>query len=159
MIITDLRSYPCVEDKGFVNLMKVAAPGYTIPSRTTFSTELVPTLYETSRAEMMETLKGDFHREIASISFTSDGWRSLSGDCYISLTCHYLTDTFHYRVHTLSISQLEEEHTADNWQKHIESMLDEWEIPHRDSTVKYLTYVSTIFSILYILNFYIKISL
>jgi hypothetical protein len=145
MIVTDLRSYSCVEDQGFVNMMKVAVPGYTIPSKTTFSRKLVPSLYETLRSNMIETLKEDFHGEIASISFTTDGWRSRSGDCYNSLTCHYLTDTFLYREHTLAISQLEEKHTGDNLRRHIECMLDDWEIPHRDSTVKSYTNIYLFF--------------
>ncbi|XP_043528369.1 zinc finger BED domain-containing protein 4 [Frieseomelitta varia] len=53
MMALDLQPYSLVEGCGFRKLMKIAEPLYKIPSRTTFSREIIPKLYE----KIKQTLK------------------------------------------------------------------------------------------------------
>ena len=47
-----LRPYLVVTDSGFHHLMKRNESRYDVPSRTNFSSKVVPELYETSRGEI-----------------------------------------------------------------------------------------------------------
>lgn len=137
MIASDLRPYTCVEDKGFVHLIKLLEPAYVIPSRTTFSRTHVPELYCKIKNNISAIIQSDIQAGLESISITTDGWKSKNGDSYMSLTIHYLNSSFDYCQFNLSMSQIEEKHSAENLRKHIEHMMDGWKISHRNMKVSY----------------------
>lgn len=49
-IASGLHSYSIVEGPGFLSLMEYAAPGYKVPSRTTFSRTVIPEMYASTSA-------------------------------------------------------------------------------------------------------------
>jgi hypothetical protein len=46
MIALDIQPFSLVEDEGFVRLIKLLQPKYTIPSRPHFSQKLLPEMYK-----------------------------------------------------------------------------------------------------------------
>ena len=55
----DLQPYSLVEGRGFQKLMKIAEPLYKIPSRTTFSREIIPKLYEKIKQNLEDKISID----------------------------------------------------------------------------------------------------
>lgn len=103
MIAMDYQPYSIVEDKGFINLMNCAAPKFKIPSRTTISRTLIPKLYEDKKNLLKATMENDV-KDLITLSVTSDIWTSKNGQPYISLTCHYIDNTFNMKRYCLEIS-------------------------------------------------------
>ena len=52
MIVLDMEPYSLVEHKGFRNLMKIVALRYQIPHRTTFSRNIIPSMYEEEKQKL-----------------------------------------------------------------------------------------------------------
>ncbi|XP_063152308.1 uncharacterized protein LOC134492094 [Candoia aspera] len=57
MMALDDQPLSMVEDTGFQHLLKLLAPNYKIPSCTTFSRQVVPSLYQACREEVLEMLQ------------------------------------------------------------------------------------------------------
>ena len=70
-IAADMRPYSVVENKGFKNMIKVLEPRYEIPSRTHFTTKIVPALYEEQKKIIVDELS-----KASSVALTTDGWTS-----------------------------------------------------------------------------------
>lgn len=67
--------------------MKMLAPKYILPSRTTLSRTIMPRKYEMMVDRVKQALAG-----VDSVSLTADIWTSRTAQAYIGLTCHYITD-------------------------------------------------------------------
>lgn len=128
MIAIDLKPFSCVEDRGFRKLLKKLAPDYEPPCRTTFSRTRAPILYHKIKEKLMEELHEDLQNGLTSISFTTDGWKSMAHDHYLSLTLHYLTKDFTQKNITLGMEQIEEKHTGRNLKNLLEQMMSEWRL-------------------------------
>ena len=72
-----------------------AEPHYTFPCRQT-----IMGIIDSKYAELKRLVCGAISQQ-EYITLTSDMWTSRAGDCYISLTAHYLTDTFDFEHKTL----------------------------------------------------------
>lgn len=59
MIAVDLQPYSVVEDPGFKAVLKIAEPRYVIPSRTTFSRNMIPKMYQDERSRISQALQQD----------------------------------------------------------------------------------------------------
>ncbi|KAG0421889.1 hypothetical protein HPB47_002249 [Ixodes persulcatus] len=104
-------------------------PLYKIPSFSTFSKTIIPELCSDTAKAMKEQMCADIEECAQSISFTSDMWTSRAKECYISLTCHCLTFGFEVRAYALANQLVTESHTASNIPKHLQTMMDDWELP------------------------------
>ncbi|XP_053145086.1 zinc finger BED domain-containing protein 4-like [Hemicordylus capensis] len=89
MISTDDQPFQVVENNGFRRILQYLAPEYVIPSRTTFSRNVVPSLYRRCRelvsAELRAAPAG------TSVHFTTDLWTSVSGmhASFLALIAHW----------------------------------------------------------------------
>ncbi|KAH7940693.1 hypothetical protein HPB49_003558 [Dermacentor silvarum] len=72
MLALDLQPYIFVENRGFKELMNHMEPLYKIPSRTTFSREIIPALYRDTVTAVKERMHADLQEGIESILFTCD---------------------------------------------------------------------------------------
>ena len=52
MIAVDAEPYLVVNRPGFINLMKIVAPRYSIPCRNVFSEKVVPGIYEDLKSQV-----------------------------------------------------------------------------------------------------------
>ena len=86
MMALDYQPFSIDEDVGFTRLL----PCYALPSRRYMTETILPKLYDSIKRKVEEQLVN-----VAHISFTSDLWSTtLSVNSLISLTAHWLTDTF-----------------------------------------------------------------
>lgn len=98
-----------MEDSGFREVIKAAEPRYIMPSRKTFSTQIIPQLYSNT----MDLVKSDVH-DAVSLAITTDGWTSRSNNSYLSYTAHFLTEEFMPRNYCLGVENSNDSHTAVN---------------------------------------------
>jgi len=156
MIATDLLPYAFVEGQGFKNLMATVCANYDVPSRTSFSRHHIPELYKAVADKVKNIMHADIGEgkfsiyermmiklylniifstldnfEIDAIirfSFTTDGWTSINGMPYLSLTVHYIDRDFNLKHFTLAIKDFDESHTARNIANKLQAILREWDL-------------------------------
>ena len=85
LIAKDMRPMSIVEDEGFKDFCTEMNPSYTLPSRKTLRTKLLPRLYNSSMIELVKELEAIKH-----VYLTTDGWTSSSADKYQVYTIHYV---------------------------------------------------------------------
>ena len=124
MIAVDCHPFSIVDDPGFVRLLHSLEPRYTIPSRRCFTDNVLPKIHARILSRVKDELTG-----AKFISFTSDIWSTeVSNDFLISLTAHWLTDSFEKKAAMLNASSLPGSHTGDVIQMKCNEMLENWEI-------------------------------
>jgi hypothetical protein len=98
-------------------------PSYILPSRKTASQSLLDQVY----TRLVEAVKGEIATATA-VTVTTDGWTSVSGDCYLGLTVHFINDECELRSFLLECFQYNERHTAENLAAETKRILAEWSI-------------------------------
>ena len=113
-----------VENKGFLELMKVAEPRFKVPSRGYFTKTVIPSLFSRVKQSVKEMLK-----TARFLCITADLWTAAhSNRAYLCLTCHGIDSDRQLCSFCLATKELPVAHTADNIGEKIEEMLDEWNI-------------------------------
>jgi hypothetical protein len=107
MMCRDLQPYTIVDDHGFRAVLKAAEPRYALPSRKTFSDDLIPKLYDKTLANVRAEVEG-----ATSLAFTTDAWTSRANRSYLSYTGHFMTQNFELRNVCLRVENVDESHTA-----------------------------------------------
>ena len=80
MIALDNQPFSLVEDIGFVRLLQVLKPRYTLPSRK-YLVE-IPVVHDEVMSRVKSEIKG-----VTQFSFTTDAWSASAGGCsLLSLT-------------------------------------------------------------------------
>nr|XP_060616253.1 zinc finger BED domain-containing protein 4-like isoform X2 [Anolis sagrei ordinatus] len=128
MLALDNLPFLMVEQEGFCRLMALVAPHYKVPSHTTFSRTVVPSLYRGCREHIEQLLDG---AGWTSIHFTTDIWSGTGeGNAYLSLTGHWWEregpkETGH-RWALLHVEVMDKAHTPAEIHQAIDRMLEEW---------------------------------
>nr|XP_008119366.1 PREDICTED: zinc finger BED domain-containing protein 4 [Anolis carolinensis]XP_016853101.1 PREDICTED: zinc finger BED domain-containing protein 4 [Anolis carolinensis] len=128
MLALDDQPFLMVEQEGFCRLMALVAPYYKIPSHTTFSRMVVPSLYHGCREHVEQLLDG---AGSTSIHFTTGIWSSTGeSNAYLSLTGHWweregAMETGH-RWALLHVEVIDKAHTSAEFRRAIDRMLEEW---------------------------------
>lgn len=106
MICKDHQPLSIVENEGFHNLMKVVAPHYKIPRRTTITRWL-----DQKFEALSTTFKTKF--TIEYITLTTDIWSdTMNMKSFLGVTAHFGFDIVLYAV-TLGVYELDQRHTSD----------------------------------------------
>ena len=85
VIVGDLRPINLIEGKHFQALIKYLAPGYTLPSRQTFTRKI-----EKKEKACKEKIKTKLAAQ-KHLAITTDIWTSLRMQSYITVTAHHLS--------------------------------------------------------------------
>ena len=102
---------------------------YKLPSRTYMTTCIVPAVYQACKDGVRAILQNK-----KNISFTTDAWRSINKDSYITITAHVLDDDLELHSFVLDTSEIKVRHTSENLFEHINNVLQEWGLnSHTDS--------------------------
>lgn len=133
-IVQGLHAYSIVEEPGFKNLINAGFPRYSVPCRTTMSRSLIPKMYADERTKLKSVLCSDLPF-LEGISFTTDGWKSRSGDAYLSLTCHYVDREWNYKSFNLTNSLFEGRQTGENIANFLMLQMENWNIPVGDQSI------------------------
>ncbi|KAM4795813.1 LOW QUALITY PROTEIN: zinc finger BED domain-containing protein 4-like [Rhinophrynus dorsalis] len=135
-------TFSLVDGEPFHQLMEVVAPRYKIPSCTTFSRTIVPSLYK-SCVGLLKELLGKAGGQ--SVHFTTDLWSAPSGQHgFLSLTAHWwqpnvLKDTLIATTSSGAVAKqagdrsfllhaevMDQQHTSDNIRKALQNMVAQW---------------------------------
>ena len=118
-IVRDMRPINVVDGEGFVNLMQVAEPRYTVPCRKT-----IMGLIDQKFLSMKLHTKAQLGKQ-SYLSLTTDMWTSRSGH---ALTAHYINTDFEVKHHNLTTCHLPGTHNHANIAAAIRNLADEWEM-------------------------------
>lgn len=122
-VCKDSQPFTAVEGVGFRHLMNQAEPRYQVPSATTISRTVLPTVYDSVRRRLKSEVD-----KAKYISLTSDIWRSRAKDEYISLTAHFVTEDFELKHPCLGVFEFDESHTGDAIRKEMDKIIADWAI-------------------------------
>uniref|UniRef100_A0A1X7TDA6 HAT C-terminal dimerisation domain-containing protein n=1 Tax=Amphimedon queenslandica TaxID=400682 RepID=A0A1X7TDA6_AMPQE len=106
MIITDLQPVSIVEDKGFVNFMRLLDFKYTAPSCRTLMRNHLPQLYALKQELLLQELKSIDH-----CCLTTDMWTSRATQGYLTVTCHYINEEMELKSAVLNAIKDDDELT------------------------------------------------
>lgn len=110
-----------VEKRGFQQLIKVLDPRYKPPSRKYFKDVALPHLYNLTRQKVATELKGvDFY------AATTDLWSSRTMQPYMSLTVHYVSESWKMRSVCLQTSYFPQDHTGESIALELKDALGSW---------------------------------
>jgi hypothetical protein len=121
MISKDVQPYSLVDDVGFRAVLQTAEPRYVMPSRKTFSEEIIPNLF----SKTTEAVKSDV-QTAAGVAFTTDAWTSRANQGYLSYTAHFLTNNFELKNYCVAVENVDESHTADALAKSLSEQTVAW---------------------------------
>ena len=108
MIVLDCHPFSVVDDEGFIRLIKELEPRYTLPSRRYFTENVVTKIYEYLKQEVSQALSG-----IEYFRYTTDVWSTcVSNESLLSLTAHWISNTFQCANVMLNASRMDGSHTG-----------------------------------------------
>ncbi|XP_059916026.1 E3 SUMO-protein ligase ZBED1-like [Gadus macrocephalus] len=119
----DMRPYSVVQNKGFQHMLNVLEPRYDIPSRTHFSDNIVPGLYEQEKKKVVDELA-----VAPSVALTTDGWTSRGTVSYVTITAHFITADWEMRSPVLQTRPLYESHTGSHLAQVLTQAVEAWKI-------------------------------
>lgn len=127
MICVDCQPFSIVEDTGFKRLINFLEPRYTVVSRKTLSSVIIPSMYEKVVVKVKQMLSNAEY-----ISITTDMWTSSSNADYLSITAHFISDEFDYQHISLDVIPFTyETHSALHIAEFITATLEDWGILHK----------------------------
>ncbi|KAI7806319.1 putative zinc finger BED domain-containing protein 1-like [Triplophysa rosa] len=97
-------------------------PKYTPPSRDTLSNVLIPAWYKVEKANLIMELT-----TVGKVALTSDSWKSLSQDHYLTVTAHYILEG-ETRQKVLTTKAVYEAQTGPIVAEEISEVLQEFDI-------------------------------
>lgn len=133
-IAKDLQPFSVVGDLGFRNLIKTLEPRYSVPSRTTFSTKIIPDIYKTTRRGIEDDLA-----KTQSFALTTDGWTSRATESYLTVTVHYMSPDWEMKSAVLQTRPLYESHTSAHLAEELTNAVTEWKLERPNITIPVTT--------------------
>ena len=124
MIALDCQPFSIVQDHGFAQLLKALEPRYSLPSRQYITETIIPQVKNDISVKLRAELDG-----VQFFSFTTDIWSTdISHDSLLSLTAHWITNSFLMKSAVLQARSFPGSHTGENIAAMYTVMFDEWSI-------------------------------
>lgn len=120
-VIKDIRPLSALSGEGFKDIIKFFEPGHTIPSHVTLWKNIT-LQYNTVKARIAKEMKDK------SVSLTTDLWTSCTMDPYITITAHYITDSWELKSRVLRTTLMPERHTTVNIAQRLKETIEEWDL-------------------------------
>lgn len=115
-----------VEDKEFKTFITMLNPGYSLPSRKTLSTNLIPQQYK----RVSEMVQSDIS-QATGVSLTFDSWTSIANENYIAITAHYIGESGDMKSSLLECVENSQSHTAVNLSEELNKCVEKWGIRNK----------------------------
>ena len=124
--------YSFVELPSFKQLMFHQQPLYKIPSRATFSEQIIPAKYKLEKQKLFDVL-----RSVDSVAITTDGWTSRTTTPFNTITVHYVDKSKDWSLKSkvLQMEKMLGSHTGENLATELEASLANWGIQGKLSLV------------------------
>ena len=97
-----------VDGQVFKNYSYAPEPSYIVPSHSTIRT-YVRKSYQDAKEALIENIKAQ-----DAVALTTDIWTSHAAESYLTLTCHFINDSFEMRFQLLATRKMLERHTGAN---------------------------------------------
>ncbi|XP_052765968.1 E3 SUMO-protein ligase ZBED1-like [Mya arenaria] len=107
-VVRDCLPLSVVDGQGFRDMMALAAPSYTVPTRPTVRAR-VEKRYADERSNLISRLE-----KATSVSLTTITWTSNSTESFITVTAHYLDAEWILHSDVLMTRAMPERHPAEN---------------------------------------------
>ena len=121
----DMLPLSTVDKPGFRAMLYKFNPRFQLPTRKHFTKVAIPSLVSQVRDKIEGLIAG---RELEYFSTTTDLWTSVSGDPYITLTCHFIDSNWVIKTYCLQTHYLPEDHTAINISEVLAETLQHWKL-------------------------------
>ena len=96
-----------VEGEGFRELLSCLEPGYTIPNRKYFSSNI-----QHKHVLGKQKLKLKMEKEAQSVALTTDIWTSVAVEAYMTVTAHYIDPNWVMQAFVFETFAFPERHTG-----------------------------------------------
>jgi hypothetical protein len=127
LIAVDDQPFNVVNNEAFRRLISALEPRYSLPSDSYLRKTLIPDMYTMIRSKVAELI-----RPAGFVSFTTDAWTTAQSlDSLMSLTAHWIDNTWERRSAILNASHVHGSHTAANIASIMTSMLVNWKLEDR----------------------------
>lgn len=124
MICVDGQPISIVENRGFRELVNHLEPRLVMPSRKILANDVIPQMYN----DVLHAVKTKLNNS-QFVALTTDLWSSVSNDDYLSLTVHYLDETFVWQHLCIEVAPFPEvSHTAAHICSFVTNLLAEWQL-------------------------------
>ena len=121
MIAHYLRPISMVANAGFLAYSRALNPDYKVPCPTTVA-KYVKALYNELKPKVMEEMSGQ------QVALTTDLWTSMATDSYITITCHFVSNSWEMRNLAVATRPFDTQHSGDNIRTILKAIADEFEI-------------------------------
>ncbi|XP_017477134.1 PREDICTED: zinc finger BED domain-containing protein 1-like [Rhagoletis zephyria] len=120
-----MQPFNLVEDTSFRNFVKVLDPRYVLPSKNTLKNVFVKNMYDEKKIKLQEHLNAVEH-----VAITTDLWTSAANEAFITLTCHFIEESFVLKNAVLQTKKLNDvlNHNAQNIANTVSDVLKKWNI-------------------------------
>ncbi|KAK0153298.1 Zinc finger BED domain-containing protein 1 [Merluccius polli] len=145
-IVTDLRPYSVVNNRGFRLVVRTMEPRYKLPHRKHFAEKEIPHLYNETKArytavEVAAALATKANvlasmEKASRIALTCDAWTSVATKSFVTITAHFVlaSDKNGWKLvsHVLQTREMSESHTGANVAELLKLAAAEWQISDKD---------------------------
>ena len=121
MCALDLRSISIVDGTGFQRFVHELNPNYQVPSRKTVS-HYVGMIYDEQKQMVQAQMRG------CPVALTTDMWTSVASDPYMTVTAHFITDSWVLQSCVLMTRATTDRHTGENIASHLNDVKQEFGI-------------------------------
>lgn len=118
-----------VENKDFMNILQLAQPSFTMPTRRALRDSLIP-----QRSNSVKEHLANLMAKASHISLTIDLWSNRSMRSFFGMTGHFIVD-FDLQTVMLSCQRFKGRHTADNIYQVYDDVLDNYSIQNKVSFI------------------------
>lgn len=124
MIALDFQPFSIVEDAGFSRLLGSVESRYNIPSRRYITETVMPKIHDRTKNAVFQEIT-----DVPNISFTTDIWSTdVNMHSLLSLTAHWITESFERKSAILHVQPFDGSHTGENIAAMFEEMFRSWKI-------------------------------
>lgn len=123
MVCVDCLPMYIVEKPGFRRLVHAMEPRYTPCSRNYLSQTLIPNMYERVRNCVFKLVD-----VVPYVSITTDLWSSQAQDSYLSLTGHWIDDSWERKEGCFHAQPFNERHTGEHIKNIVTGCVEKWQL-------------------------------
>lgn len=112
-----------VDNSHFINLVKVLDPRIELPCRSTLTKVLLTDMYEEAKRNLQSEIDSVHH-----VALTTDGWTSITGDSYVTVTIHFINNHLKMLTPVLTTSFMPQSHTSENLCDFLKGVEKNWKL-------------------------------
>ncbi|MCP4392729.1 MAG: hypothetical protein GY804_00390, partial [Alphaproteobacteria bacterium] len=134
-IISGSLPYNILDNVQFAMFVEsISSYTYNLPSRSYMTRTVIPVVYRACKDAIKDRLE-----HVPHIALTTDAWKSISKQSYITVTSHMIDDEGILHNFLLDTTEIKVRHTSENLHNHIQTVLQNWgmETDDIDITINY----------------------